>query len=368
VRVLIVGGGVIGLLTAVEAVSAGHDVVLCDGGTIPNPRATSFDRHRVLRALHPDDPVAAEAATRAHRAWMTLAGPAGWLAAGCYQRVGAMSVVRRAEVAAAVASLPGARVEAVPNVVLPPETEGVFEANAGVLLADRVLVAAAAWLGAHPRAELRERHHAVAVDAGRVTVSFADPAPRLGADAVLLAGGPWSRDLLPASLRPSLHLYRQSMLYCEPPEPVEAPAWPYMPSIRGLGPDGAAWLVPPVAGTPLKLSAATACRRVTAVTDHETPPRWREHLLDVWSSIIPNFRPDRVSAARDCYYLARAADAGAAVVELGDAVWSFAACGGGAFKFAPLVARALVAQLGGAEPFATGATVALPYSTLRGVS
>ncbi|MFG2043639.1 FAD-dependent oxidoreductase [Dactylosporangium sp. NPDC048998] len=383
-RILVVGGGVIGLLTAVEAVAAGHRVVVCDQGTIPNPRATSHDRHRVLRALHPGDAAATAAAARAHHAWTALADR---LAAGCYRRVGAVSVLPRHAVPAALADLaeiadiaeianiadsadsagrPVAWVEPVPHVVLPPGTAGVFEADAGVLLADRVLAAAAAWLAGHPQAELREHHRAVAVDADRATVRFAG-GDVLGADAVLLAPGPWARELVPESLRPSLTLFRQSLLYCDAPGPV----WRHMPSVRGLGDDGAAWLVPPVADTPLKLSAATACREVAEVTDHATPPRWRDHLVGVWSRIIPGFHAGLVTAASDCYYLAPAAAGGsAALARLGPSVLSFAACGGGAFKFAPLVARALVADLTGARPLEPDVFphLLLPHSTLRGAS
>ena len=65
-RIVIAGGGVMGLLTAVSCVSAGHEVVLVDQAGIPFPGAASFDRHRVLRALHLDDPLATAAAVRAH--------------------------------------------------------------------------------------------------------------------------------------------------------------------------------------------------------------------------------------------------------------------------------------------------------------
>src|SRR6202035_5122544 len=55
VRIVIVGGGVIGLLTAVRCVSAGHEVVLVDQADIPFSGAASFDRHRALLALNLDD-------------------------------------------------------------------------------------------------------------------------------------------------------------------------------------------------------------------------------------------------------------------------------------------------------------------------
>ena len=356
-RILIVGGGVIALLTAVEAVTAGHRVVVCDQGVIPNPQATSHDRHRVLRALHLGDPAATAAALRAHHAWISLAARLG---TAFYRPVGAVSVLPEAMVASALASLPGSRVAQVPHVRLAPGTAAVFEGDAGVLLADRVLSSAAAWLRTHSRAELREHQRAVSLDAAGRTVRFASGGV-VGADAVLLAMGPWSRSLLPRALHPDLLLYRQSMLYCDSP----GPAWASLPSVRGLGVDGGAWLVPPVAGTPLKLSAASACRQVEAVTDATTPPRWRAQLIDSWAEVIPGFGAERVAATSDCYYLAYAPTGGAALADLGPSVLSFAACGGAAFKFAPVVARALTAHLCGAEPLDAAD---FPHSIMRGVS
>ena len=355
-RILIVGGGVIALLTAVEAVAAGHRVVVCDQGPIPNPRATSYDRHRVLRALHAGDPAATAAGQRAHHAWVALADRLG---TAFYRPVGAVSVLPCADVPQALASLPGSRIDLPAGLAAPPDTAGVFEPDAGVLLADRVLAAAAGFLRAHPDAELRENLRAVAVEPDRATVRFAG-GDTLGADAMLLALGPWSRALLPDGFGSALVLWRQSMLYCDSP----GPGWERMPSVRGLGADGGAWLVPPVAGTPLKLSAATACRAVDAVTDHATAPQWRAHLVDVWARVIPGFDEGWVSSARDCYYLAHAPTGGAAMAYLGGSVLSFAACGGASFKFAPLAARAITAHLSGVEQLDVAA---FPHSIMRGV-
>jgi hypothetical protein len=150
-------------------------------------------------------------------------------------------------------------------------------------------------------------------------------------------------------------------LYCEPT--ASGAAWAGLPPVRGLGADGAAWLVPPVAGTPLKLSAATACREADEAGDRPTPAADREHLTSLWSRIVPGLAGLRVVAARDCHYLTAAG--GGVLVQLGPAAWSFAACGGGAFKFAPLLAQALIAQLCGTG---TVEAAALPYPTMRGVS
>jgi glycine/D-amino acid oxidase-like deaminating enzyme len=357
-RIAIVGGGVIGLLTAVECVSAGHDVVLVDRADIPCGAAASHDRHRVIRALHLDDPAAAGAAVRAHERWLALQR---LLSTTFYEQVGALTALPAADTfrARAVLAAAGSGADVLdpdelrstyPHVGFPVGASAVLERRAGVLLADRVLAACAGWLRRHPRAVLYPHRRAVGVAA--TGIRLADGAV-LSADSVLLAAGPWSRDLLEPRLADRLVLRRQSMLYCAVPA-ADARAWTRTPPILSLGADGGAWLVPPVVGTPLKLSAATACRVVAGVGDHTTPPPWREHLLDTFTRLIPGFGADWLIGTRDCYYLARADTGGPMLAVLDGRVVSYAACGGSSFKFAPLIARSLAARLTGADPAPTG--------------
>jgi glycine/D-amino acid oxidase-like deaminating enzyme len=360
VRIVIVGGGVIGLLTAVSCVSAGHEVILVDQAGIPFTGAASFDRHRVLRALHLDDPSTTAAAVQAHHRWIGLQH---LLSTGFYEQTGMLTVLPSQRLLAAQATLTGAgsRARALnsgelassyPQIRFPAGASAVFESLAGVLLADRVLAACTDWLRRHSRAELRPHRRAVGIDVGRAAVRLAD-GEVMRADALLLAIGPWSRGLLAPELAGQLVLHRQSMIYCRVPVP-DAAAWSATPPIRSLGTDGGAWLVPPVAGTPLKLSAASACRIVAEVDGNTTPSYWRDHLIDAASATIPGFGAGWLIDARDCYYLSHASADGLMLAVLADRVVSYAACGGSSFKFAPLIARSLAERLTGADPAPTG--------------
>jgi sarcosine oxidase len=360
VRIVILGGGVIGLLTAISCVSAGHEVVLLDQADIPFSGAASFDRHRALLALNLDDPSATAAAVHAHHRWIGLQQ---LLSARFYEQVGALTVLPCEHLSAAQTMLTGAgswaRVlnpdelaSSYPQVRFPAGAGAVFESWAGVLLADRILAACADWLRRHSRAELRPHTRAVGVDSGRVAVRLAG-GEVVRADALLLAIGPWSRALLAPELAGDLVLHRQSMIYCQVPAP-DAAAWSATPAIRSLGTDGGVWLLPPVAGTPLKLSAASACRVVAEIDGNTTPPYWRDHLIDAVSGTIPGFAAGWLIDARDCYYLARASARGLMLAVLADRVVSYAACGGLSFKFAPLIARSLAERLAGADPAPTG--------------
>jgi len=359
VRIVIVGGGVIGLLTAVDCVWAGHHVVVVDQANIPFAGSASYDRHRVVRGLHLGDPAATAAAVRAHHQWIGLEYR---LATTFYQRTGALTALPDDTLAAAreLLSRNGSRTRAVgpaelassyPHLRFSDGMSALHESHAGVLLADRVLAACAGWLRRHPRAEVRPHRRVVGIDADERTVWFAG-GETLSGDALLVAAGPWSRALLGPDVADGLTLYRQSMLYCAVPEP-DLLAWSAIPTIPSLG-RGGTWLVPPVAGTPLKLSASSACRVEAEVGDFTTPAYWRERLLAELAPSIPGLDPSWLVDSRDCYYLADTATGGPVLTVLGEGALAYAACGGSSFKFAPLIARSLAERLTGARPTPTG--------------
>jgi glycine/D-amino acid oxidase-like deaminating enzyme len=213
-----------------------------------------------------------------------------------------------------------------------------------------VLAALARWLRERSAASLHP-HRRVAAIGGAGAVRCADGTVLAG-DRVVVAAGPWSRDLLPAALRSDLTLYRQSMLSYQPAPSRQA--WAGTPAIPALGTAGGAWLMPPVADTPVRLSAASACRAVPEMTDRATPERWRDHLIGQFSGLLADFDPACVVGAADGYYLA-APPGGPLLASLGEGtVWAYAACGGMSFKFAPLVARALADRALGRPPRRTG--------------
>jgi len=353
VRIAIAGSGIIGLLTAVKCVTDGHEVVLADQAGIPYPGAASYDRHRTVRALHEGDPALTAAAVVAHYRWARLEE---LLATRFYERTGVLTVLPGERLPAAVALLTRAGSQAqvldgaglatrYPQVRFRPGASAVLESLAGVLRADRLLAACADWLAAHPRAELLPHHRVTGVDAGRGALRLAGGGSLTG-DALLLATGPWSRELLPPEFAGGLVLHRQSLLYCQVPGPGAA-AWPGTPPMISLGADGGAWLVPPVAGTPLKLSATSACRVVASVGDGVTSSRWRDHLAGVFAAVLPGFAPAWLADTRDCYYLSGQPAGGPVLAVLGERALSFAACGGSSFKFAPLIAGYLAGRLTG---------------------
>ncbi|MCX5151087.1 FAD-binding oxidoreductase [Streptomyces sp. NBC_00320] len=338
--VVVVGAGITGLLTAVECALAGHRVTVLDRGPIPNPHASSFDQHRVIRTFSPDDPDATRRMTAAHRRWQDLETLLG---ARFRRRVGVVTARPRERLAALAASAAeaGVRVrtvepETLPHLAFPPDSAGLLEVDGGVLLAQRALHAAARRLDGHPAVTLRPYTAVTGIDTDSGKVRLAD-GERLGADLVLVAAGPWTRDLV----GPPVVLYRQTMVYLHPPADA-ARWWEHAPAAGGLGADGRAWAVPPGDGTLLKISSDAVCRTVDTTADcaAEDQEPWAERLAA--APPLTGLHRYTVAAVKPCHYAADADTGGALLARVGPAVWSRAACGGSGFSAAPLVADRIV--------------------------
>ncbi|WP_132123083.1 NAD(P)/FAD-dependent oxidoreductase [Actinocrispum wychmicini] len=340
-RVVVVGSGVIGLLTAMECVLAGAEVSLVDADDIPSPSAMSHDRLRSIRALHPGDAELTRTAVRAHRAWLEVERRLGMQV---HHHVGALTtlpVQHAQESVALLASVgvtadllrPEVLAERYPTIRFPAGLAGVFDPTATVVAADQTMTALAEWLRGRPGVDMYPRSRVVAATAGGVRLVEGV----VTGDRVVLAAGPWSRDLLPAALSARLTLHRQTVL-------SYSAQWEGMPVIPRFGTADGAWLIPPVNGAPACLSAAVTSREVSVLTDRTAPARWREHLVDRFGALLADFDPAAVTGAADGYYLSASPGSGPLLADLGDGVQAYAACGGMSFKFAPLVARALAAR------------------------
>jgi sarcosine oxidase len=356
VRVLIVGGGVIGLLTAVECARAGVSVTVVDRAAIPSPRATSNDTQRVVRALHRGDAALTEAGARTWHAWLDVEELLGM---PFMHQVGALTAMPPGETAAALGMLTGARAAAAvltagnlaacyPAIRFPAEAAAVLEPAAGVVQAGQALTAMARWLGRQRGVRLCPHRQVVGLRQGAVRLANGE---LLTGDRVVLAAGPWSGDLLPAAVTTTLTLHRQTVLSYAP-RPSRS-AWAGTPAIPALGTSHGAWLIPPVGDAPVRLSAASACRAVTGMTGDYAPTGWQVHLARQFSMLIADFEPSSVIGASDGYYLAHDGDP-LFVLLAGDELMAYAACGGSSFKFAPLIARAIAARAVGLTPPPSG--------------
>ncbi|MFI5063124.1 MAG: NAD(P)/FAD-dependent oxidoreductase [Streptosporangiales bacterium] len=346
-RVLIVGAGVTGLLTALRCALDGHQVTVLDRGAIPNPESSSFDQHRAIRAVGSGSVAATGRAGAAHRRWLELeallCGPRS--DGGFYRRVGVLTAWPPGELATVAATareacLPVELVEPgeYPHILFPAGTSGLLELDAGVLLADRVLRAAARWLGRHPAARLCPWRQVTEVDVDAARVILADGTIERG-DLVLVAAGPWS----PALVDLPVVVHRQTMVYLRPPDDL-AGWWESAPSAGRAGTDGRGWLLPPVGGTLLKVSTDAACREVASVADRpddETP--WADLIMA--AGILRDAERYTTVAVKRCHYAVDVDTGGARLVRAGPSVWARAASGGDGFRTAPLIADEIAGDL-----------------------
>jgi len=346
-RVVVIGAGITGLIAAIRCVLAGYRIVLLERGPIPDPGSTSFDQHRALRTLVVGDPAATSQTAPLHRYWRELDALLGDRpsSAGLYRRVGVLTALPPDEVASAVATADATglpiRIAAAadyPHIGFPAGAAVVLEPRAGILLADRILQAAARWLRRHPLADLRPGREVVGVEPDSGRVRLADGTTESG-DVVLVTAGPWSAALMDLPVT----LHRQTMVYLRPPSGL-VHRWAVTPVAGGIGADGRAWLLPSVAGTLLKISTDAVRREVTALSDPGDHAGWAARVLS--ADIVSDVDRYAVALVRHCHY-ATAADGDTGFIRVGPAVWARPASGGDGFRTAPQAVDAVVTELAG---------------------
>ena len=182
-KLVVVGGGIMGLAAAHAAAAHGHEVELVEQGALPNPLASSWDHSRLIRYTYGAKHGYARLVRDAYAANAALFATLG--APDLYSETGTLIVVRGADPAAAAsrASLaalgvphetlgPGELAACFPQLAadgvdwaLHTPTGGVIRAAA---LLDRLVaaLAAAGNVRLHPGRRVR----ALAPEAGRVVV------------------------------------------------------------------------------------------------------------------------------------------------------------------------------------------------------
>lgn len=357
-HVVVVGAGITGLLAAMQAVTDGHRVTLIDRGSVPDAASTSFDRHRVIRALDPGDVRRSrrDAGLQAH--WADLeARLCGQGSTGLLRRTGVVTAWRSRDAARATTCakragivVKEARAHDFTELVLPRDARVLHETDAGVILADRALIAAAEWLAARPEVTVLSRSAVAAVDALSGEVAGPD-GPLVRGDLTVVACGPWSASLVGVPAQ----LHRQTMAYLRPPTRLSA-WWRRAPVVARVGPDAKAWAVPAIGGSSIKLSTDDARRIVSSVgwegdVDESV---WCQRVLD--SQAIRDIGSYEVTSVRRCHYATSEHSDSLGLVRVGPRVWARIASGSDGFRTAPLAAEQVLRELRPATPPRTSRT------------
>jgi glycine/D-amino acid oxidase-like deaminating enzyme len=352
VKVLIVGAGIHGLASAWGLTRLGHAVTLLDQGPIPNPAASSHDRHRLIRHAYGARDGFVRMVNQAYEAWEAL-----WTDLGEVLHVptGTLIVDRLGDGWAAASAQALERCGHSVEWLEPPEiarrfpqldARGVscafFHETGGVLRADAILEALARHLdsrGVVLRAGTRATH--VDPDAARVVVEGGEA---LAADAVIVAAGAWVTRLLPA-LAGRVTPSRQVVVYLEPPADL-APLWTRSPMVLEIGLEAGFYLVPPVPGAGLKVGD----HRFSLSGDPDAPrvatAQEAEAVVARCRGRIRELERYRSVSAKVCFYTVEPAER--FVVEpLGRAGWVVSACSGHGFKFGSVIGLRLAEAIAG---------------------
>ncbi len=356
-KALIVGGGIAGLSTAWALARRGIEVELFEQGPLPNPRASSYDEHRITRHAYGAMEGYAHLMPEAFRVWDSL-----WRAIGTshYEPCGAVYFLRHDNgwyggvsrsldaMGIGYRDVPLNEVERrFPMVQADGLQRAVSTDGAGMLFPVRILTDLVVLLG-RLGVRLRTGTLVSEVDPERGRV-VADGVTH-GGDAAVVAAGAWADRLVPG-LRGVAVPSRQAVLYLSPPADL-AEAWAVAPVMLEVRPDGGLYTLPPRRGTRLKVGDHVFSRTGDPDGDRIAHARDLERL---WPAARAAYRDlDRYSVLepKACFYTVTEHEE-FLVHPLGAAGWLVSACSGHGFKLGALmgelVGRAIAGEMPAAE-------------------
>jgi sarcosine oxidase len=347
-RIVVVGGGIVGLGVARAAMRRGHEVTLLDRDAVPNPQAASFDQHRMIRPHYGAAAGYARMVGEAFSAWdgvwrdlgvrhfvdcgavaiSTGPGDYGDQTRIVFERVGIPHRV-----------LSGAALEeAFPHLVLPAGSCGIVAHPAGPLFADRI-VADLARLCAAEGVRIRPYTPAAAIEDGVVRTAAGE---QFEGDLVVVCVGAWLPELMPR--RFGLPVWRQALCYVEPPE-RHRPSWATAPTLVTVG-DWTGYTLPPLCGTGLKFGHGGHRRPGAPAEGFEWDEEEARRIIEAFRPILRDadaYRPLRMQVG---YYVMDSTRRFR--IERTGRCLFVTNCDGQMFKFGPLIGQKVLAAFEGA--------------------
>lgn len=349
-RYVVLGAGVVGSAAAYHLARRGKPVLLVDRFEPGHARGSSHGLARITRHSYADEPHA-RLMIDAFRGWRELEADA---ARPLYIRTGGVSfsppgVDYASRVADSLEAIgvPHRRMtgrelgRALPAFAVPEAYEAVFEPDAGLLLAEKI-VAAQVELAVRQGAVVRWYCPIRRLDLDDARPVLIGDGLRIVADRLIVAAGAWVGHLLPglaARLRPT----RQQVLYFQPPDattfaPGRFPVWIY----KGKADDDAYYGMPEFLGGGVK-----AARHAGPETDPDhhdpiVPEEYVERVRNFLRDHVPALAQAPLVRAEVCLYT-MAPDELFVVgsYQQRPELLIASPCSGHGFKFANLVGKAL---------------------------
>lgn len=342
-KAIVVGGGIMGLAAAWALIREGCAVDLFEQGPLPNPLASSFDEHRLIRHPYGEQIGYARMIDEAFAAWdllwrdlgQRLYAPTGTLA---LTGNGADWAARSAATLAAI----GRPMTEIPVADLPRRfpmlnTGGVERAfwleSGGVLFAQDIVTALAGHLAHQSTMALNPDTQVRSVDLeqGRIVT---EAGATHEADVLIVAAGAWVGRLLPA-LGKRLVPSRQIVIYFDMP-PDQRAAWAQGPMILEKTGDVGLYLVPPMQGRGFKVGDHEFSRAGDPSGSRDAREDEIRPLLERCHSLLRGFERWRTDRLKVCFYTVTD-DERFVVERRGAAGWVMSPCSGHGFKFGALM-------------------------------
>jgi glycine/D-amino acid oxidase-like deaminating enzyme len=353
-KISIVGAGIMGLSSAWALARAGHDVSVFDQSLVPNPLGSSVDQHRLIRHPYGADRGYTRMIGAAYEAWETLWRDLGEMH---YAPTGTL-VLETGDTAWAEASAASLAAEGVafrrlmvddlarifPLVDAGSVRFALHLESGGTLFADRTVSALAQWVARQGNARLTAPARVSDIDPDRARLRL-EGGTIVDSDILIVAAGPWAPRLvqgLVSRVTPS----RQVVIYLDPPADTVT-AWARHPMILDIDPAAGFYLVPPRAGTGLKVGNHGFTMSGDPDRDRVAGEAEARAIMALCAQRLRDFSRYRLAEAKTCFYDVEPQER-FIVERLGRQGWVMSGFSGHGFKFGPALALELARAIGGA--------------------
>jgi sarcosine oxidase len=351
-RVIVVGAGILGMVTSWILARSGHHVVLVDRGPIPNPDSASFDQHRLLHDFESSLGDAAKLMRVSLAGWgelwrdlghsfvvpsdvLAVSAAEGDLAersADAFSRAGIDHELLDVQVLQ----------QRYPHLQFPEARFGVLRRKGGLLLAEQLLIALAQRLRVLGT-EMMAGSSVTAIDTIRTSIDLASGVTLAG-DRIILTAGAWASRIAP-KLENQIWAHRQISIFPKWPQRYEQ-HWRRSPIVVDFGGHQGLWLAPPLGNTELKLAASCHGSRWNFDLNCGRAPSDDEgvSVLGHFARYLTDAAAYSVARAKTCFY-SMSIERKLVVERLAKHsadIWVVCGCSGQGFKFAPAIAGLIV--------------------------